>query len=47
VIDTNPLTESAKTKGLLNESDFRNAVPPSIIEDETKYLGEKVQRKLS
>jgi hypothetical protein len=47
VLDTNPLTESAKTKELLNESDFRNAVPPSVIEDTTKYLGEKVQRKLS
>jgi hypothetical protein len=47
VLDTNPLTESAKTKGLLNESDFRNAVPPSIIEDATKYLGETVTISLS
>jgi hypothetical protein len=46
-LDTNPLIESAKTKGLLSQSDFRNAVPPSVIENTTKYLGEKVQRKSS
>ena len=45
--DTNPLIEPAKAEGLLNESDFRNAVPPSIIENTTKKLGDKVQRKSS
>ncbi|HKX29205.1 MAG TPA: hypothetical protein VJ302_16030 [Blastocatellia bacterium] len=38
--DTNPLIESTKTRGVLNESDDRNAVPPSVIEDTTKKLGE-------
>lgn len=45
--DTNPLIESAKTKELLNESDFSNAVPPSVIENTTMHLGEKVQQKSS
>jgi hypothetical protein len=45
--DTNPLIESTKTNKLLNESDFRNAVPPSIIENTTRSLGEKVERKPS
>jgi hypothetical protein len=43
--DTNPLIESTKTKELLSESDFRNAVQPSIIENTTRSLGEKVERK--
>lgn len=43
-LDTNPLIESAKPKELLNESDFSNAVPPSIIENTTKHSGEKVRR---
>jgi hypothetical protein len=43
--DTNPLIESTKTNELLSESDFRNAVPPSIIENTTRSLGEKVERK--
>jgi len=46
-LDTNPLSESAKTNELLNESDFSNAVPPSVIENTTKHLGEKVRRKSS
>lgn len=44
-LDTNSLIESAKTKELLNESDFSNAAPPSVIENTTKHLGEKVPRK--
>jgi hypothetical protein len=44
-LDTNPLIESAKTKEVLHESNFRSAVPLSVIEDTTKKLGEKVQRK--
>jgi hypothetical protein len=43
-LQTNPLIES-KAKALLNESDFSNAVPPSVIENTTKHLGERVQRK--
>jgi hypothetical protein len=43
--DTNPLIESAKTNELSRESDVRNAVPPSIIENTTRSLGEKVERK--
>jgi hypothetical protein len=31
----------------LNEADFRNAVPPSVIESTTRSLGEKVERKPS
>ncbi len=46
-LDTNPLIESAKPKELLREPEFSNAVPPSVIEDTTKHLGEKVQRKSS
>lgn len=38
--DTNPLIKSTKTNELLSESDFRNAVPPSIIENTTRSLGE-------
>jgi hypothetical protein len=45
--DTNPLIESTKTNKFLNESDFRNAVPPSVIENTTRSLGEKVERKPS
>lgn len=45
--DTNPLIESTKTNKLLNESDFRNVVQPSIIENTTRSLGEKVERKPS
>src|SRR5262245_13027026 len=45
--DTNPLIESTKTNKLLNESDFRDAVPPSVIENTTRSLGEKVERKPS
>jgi hypothetical protein len=44
-LDTNPLIESTKTKGVLNNSDFRDAVPPSVTENTTRKLGEKVQRK--
>jgi hypothetical protein len=43
--DTNPLIESAERKWVLNEPDFRNAVPPSVVENTTKHLEEKVQRK--
>lgn len=46
-LETNQLIESAKTKEILNESDFSNAVPPSVIENTTKHLGEKVRRKSS
>jgi hypothetical protein len=45
--DTNPLVESAKTKELLNGSDFSNAVPLSVTEDTTKHLSEKVRRESS
>lgn len=41
-VDTNPLIESVPTKGLLNEPGFSTAVPPSVIENTTKHLGEKV-----
>jgi hypothetical protein len=41
--DTNPLLESSKTKELISESDFRNAVRPGIIENTTKRLGEKLR----
>ena len=47
VVDTNPLDDSARSKKLLNESDLSNAVPPSIVENTTKRLGEKVPRKSS
>ncbi len=46
-LNTNPLNESAKSPELLNQSDYSNAVPPSVIENTTKELGEKVQRKTS
>jgi FlaA1/EpsC-like NDP-sugar epimerase len=45
--DNNPLIESTKTNELLSESDFRNASSPSIIENTTRNLGEKVERKPS
>ncbi len=41
-VDTNPLVESVTTRGLLNEPGFNTAVPPSVIENTTKHLGEKV-----
>jgi hypothetical protein len=45
--DTNQLFASAQTKELLNEADFSDAVPLSVIENTTTRLGEKVQRKSS
>lgn len=39
--------ESFPTKKLLNESDFTNAVPASVVENTTKNLTEKVARKSS
>jgi len=44
--DTNPLVESVETRGLLNEPGFNNAVPPSVIENTTKQLGEKAHRSV-
>ncbi len=41
-LDTNPAFESAKTEELLNEADFSNAVPASVVEYTTKNLKEKV-----
>jgi hypothetical protein len=44
-VDTNPLYQKpAQTNKLLDEADFRNVVPPSIIEDTTKNLKEKVSK---
>jgi len=46
-LDTNPLVDSVKAKGLLNESDVSDAVPQSAIENTTKHLVEKMQRDSS
>ncbi len=39
--------ESAKTRELLNEPAFDNAVPTSVVENTTKHLSEKINRKSS
>ena len=44
-VNTNPLNESAKPGRLLNEPDFNDVVPPSVIEPTTKRLSEKISRK--
>jgi len=41
-VDTNPLIESVTTNELLSEPNFSGVVPPSVIEDTTKHLSEKV-----
>lgn len=46
-LDKKPLFEIAKTRELLNEADLSNAVPASVIENTTKHLSEKVERKSS
>jgi hypothetical protein len=43
-LQTNPLIGSAKAKELLSEADFSDAVSPSVIENTTRHLGDKVQR---
>ena len=40
-LDTNPLSESDKAKGLLREPDASDAVQSSVVENTTLYLGEK------
>lgn len=39
-----PLFESVKTRELLNEADFSGAVPPSVTDNTTNKLGEKIHR---
>lgn len=46
-LETTQLIESATTRELLNEPDFGDAVPPRVIENTTKHLGETVRRKSS
>jgi len=44
-VDTTPLHEkTVQTNKLLDEADFSNAVPPSVIEDTTRHLKEKVSK---
>jgi len=49
--ENNPETQTqfdtAKTKELLNESDFRDVVPPSVTENTTKILSEKIKNQSS
>jgi len=47
IIEKTPLFESANTRELLNEADLSNIVPPSIVENTTEKLSEKVNRKSS
>ncbi len=39
--------DSAKTRELLNEADFTNNVPATVIENTTTKLGEKIKRRSS
>jgi hypothetical protein len=39
--------ESVSTKELLNEANFKDAIPASVIENTTKKLPEKITRKSS
>lgn len=45
IVEHTPLFESTNTRELLNEADLSNVVPPSIVENTTRKLSEKVNRK--
>ena len=47
IIEKTPLFESTNTRELLNEADLSDVVPPSIAENTTKKLSEKINRKSS
>ncbi len=47
IIEKTPLFESTNTRELLNEADLSDAVPLSIVENTTKKLSEKINRKSS
>ena len=47
IIEKTPSLETTNTRELLKEADLSNVVSPSIIENTTKKLGEKIYRKLS
>jgi FlaA1/EpsC-like NDP-sugar epimerase len=47
IIEKTPPFETTNTRELLNEADLSDVVPPSIVENTTKKLSQKINRKSS
>ena len=47
MLDDKNAFQSAKTKDLLTEADFSNVVTPTVTENTTKTLSEKINRRSS